>query len=93
MKALQADGLSERQACRLASCPRPTMQYKSRKKPDDTLVRDRLRCIAQERPRFGWRRIRILLKRTGIVMNHKRLRRIYREEPRRAVESVPGMGS
>lgn len=56
------------------------MQYKSRKKPDDTLVRDRLRCIAQERPRFGWRRIRILLKRTGVVMNHKRLRRIYREE-------------
>jgi putative transposase len=56
------------------------MQYKSRKRPDDALVRDRVRCIAQERPRFGWRRIRILLKREGIVMNHKRLRRIYREE-------------
>ena len=56
------------------------MRYKSRKTPDDELVRDRLRCIAQERPRFGWRRIRILLKREGIVMNHKRLRRIYCEE-------------
>ncbi len=56
------------------------MQYKSRKKPHDALVRDRLRCVAQERPRFGWRRLKILLKREGIVMNHKRLRRIYREE-------------
>lgn len=80
MKALQADGLSQRQACALTGCPRPTMQYKSRKKPHDALVRDRLRCVAQERPRFGWRRLKILLKREGIVMNHKRLRRIYREE-------------
>lgn len=80
MKALQADGLSQRQACVLTGCPRPTMQYKSRKKPADAFVRDRLRCIAQERPRFGWRRIKILLKREGIVMNHKRLRRIYGEE-------------
>jgi putative transposase len=80
VKALQADGLSERQACALTGCPRPTMQYKPRKKPTDDLVRDRLRSIAQERPRFGWRRLKILLKREGITLNHKRLRRIYREE-------------
>ena len=80
MKALQADGLSEREACALIGCPRSTMQYKSCKKVTDDLVRDRLRCIAAERPRFGWRRLRVLLKREGIVMNHKRLRRIYREE-------------
>jgi putative transposase len=55
------------------------MQYQSRKKLDDAIVRDRLRCLAQERPRFGWRRLKILLKRGGLVMNHKRLRRIYRE--------------
>ena len=80
MRALQIEGLSERQACRLAQCPRPTMRYKSRKIPDDQLVRDRLRCLAQERPRFGWRRLKIFLKREGIVMNNKRLRRLYREE-------------
>jgi putative transposase len=56
------------------------MRYKSRKIPDDQLVRDRLRCLAQERPRFGWRRLKIFLKREGIVMNNKRLRRLYREE-------------
>ncbi len=56
------------------------MQYKSCKVPDDALVRDRLRCIAQERPRFGWRRLKIMLRREDIIMNHKRLRRIYRQE-------------
>jgi putative transposase len=43
-------------------------------------VRDRLRCIAQDRPRFGWRRLKILLKREGLLMNHKRLRRLYCDE-------------
>jgi putative transposase len=80
VRALQVEGVSQRQACRLADCPRPTVRYKSCKVPDDELVRDRLRCIAQERPRFGWRRLKILLKREGIAMNHKRLRRVYCEE-------------
>ena len=80
MRALQVEGLSERQACRLAHCPRPTVRYKSCKTPDDEFVRDRLRCIAQERPRFGWRRLKILLKRENFMMNHKRLRRLYCEE-------------
>ena len=80
MKALEGEGLSQRQACRLAGCPRPTMRYKRRKRQSDELIRDRLRSIAQERPRFGWRRLRILLKREGIEMNHKRLRRLYGEE-------------
>lgn len=80
MKALEDEGLSERRACVIAACPRATMRYKSCKAADDDLVRDRLRCLAQERPRFGWRRLKILLKREKIIMNHKRLRRIYREE-------------
>lgn len=80
VRALQIEGLSQRQACRLAGCPRPTMRYVSCKQPDDEFLRDRLRSLAQERPRFGWRRLRILLQREGIVMNHKRLRRIYCEE-------------
>lgn len=80
VRALQAEGLSQRQACRLANCPRPTARYQSQKVPDDELIRDRLRCVAQERPRFGWRRLKILLRREGMVMNHKPLRRLYRDE-------------
>ena len=55
------------------------MQYRSRK-PKDTHIRERLRHHAYRRLRFGWRRLRILLKRDGIVVNPKKLRRIYREE-------------
>jgi len=39
-----------------------------------------MRAIAGERRRFGYRRIGIMLEREGIVMNHKKLRRIYKEE-------------
>jgi putative transposase len=43
-------------------------------------VRSRLRELASVRRRFGYRRLHILLTREGIVMNHKKLRRLYREE-------------
>lgn len=80
MKALQVLGLSERAACRLVRCPRPTMQYRSRRAAGDDLLRSALRELAEKRPRFGWRRLRILLRRKKLTPNHKRLRRIYREE-------------
>ena len=43
-------------------------------------VRRRIRELAAERRRFGYRRLHYLLSRDGTVMNHKRFRRIYREE-------------
>ena len=55
------------------------MRYRSRR-PDDALVRMRLRELASQRRRFGYRRLHILLTREGLVMNHKKLRRLYREE-------------
>lgn len=39
-----------------------------------------MREVAAERRRFGYRRIGLMLERDGIVMNHKKLRRLYREE-------------
>ena len=39
-----------------------------------------MREIAAERRRFGYRRIGLLLEREGVIMNHKKLRRLYREE-------------
>ena len=50
------------------------------KRPDDGQVRTRLRALASERRRFGYRRLHILLTRQGMRLNHKRLFRIYREE-------------
>ena len=80
MKALQAEGLSQRQACELTGCPRRTAQYRSQKEESDEPIRQELRELAAERPRFGWRRLNVLLNRKNICLNHKRLRRLYREE-------------
>jgi putative transposase len=56
-----------------------TVRYDSRR-PDDPRLRERLRALAHELRRFGYRRLHIFLKREGFVVNHKRLFRIYREE-------------
>lgn len=55
------------------------MRYRSRR-PDDAVLRARMRDLAAQRRRFGYRRLRILLDREGTRMNHKKLRRLYREE-------------
>lgn len=39
-----------------------------------------MKKVANERTRFGYRRIHVMLERQGIVMNQKKLRRLYREE-------------
>lgn len=74
-----AHEMSERRACRAIGCDRMTVRYCSRR-PDDPLLRERLRSLARERRRFGYRRLLIFLRREGFVVNHKRLYRIYREE-------------
>jgi putative transposase len=47
---------------------------------DDSALRNRMKAIAHERRRFGYRRLHVLLRREGNVANHKRLFRLYREE-------------
>lgn len=56
-----------------------TVRYQS-VRSDDASLRDRMKAIAQERRRFGYRRIHIMLKREGTLVNHKKLFRLYREE-------------
>jgi putative transposase len=56
-----------------------TVRCRSRR-PDDRVLRERLRALTRERRRFGYRRLLIVLRREGFVINHKRLFRIYREE-------------
>jgi putative transposase len=58
---------------------RSTHHYKP-KTQDDILIRSRLRDLAERRRRFGCPRLHVLLKREGLVVNHKRTERIYREE-------------
>jgi putative transposase len=71
--------VSERRACSVIGADRSSVRYRSIRPPDDAL-RSRLRDLSSERRRFGYRRLHILLRREGWRINHKKLRRVYREE-------------
>jgi putative transposase len=71
--------VSERRACSALGADRTWVRYRNRR-PDHAAARARLRELASIRRRFGYRRLHVLLTREGIVMNHKKLRRLYREE-------------
>jgi putative transposase len=72
-------GMSERRACRVIGVDRASVRYRSRR-PGDEGLRSRLRSLAQERRRFGYRRLHVLLRREGHAVNRKRIWRLYREE-------------
>jgi len=69
--------LSESRACRLVGINRSVFRYQSHK--DDNLLKERIKCHAFERRRFGYRRILFLLKREGVLVNHKKVYRLYSE--------------
>ena len=71
--------MSERRACRVVGADRKSMRYRSTR-PDDADVRMRLRDLAQQRRRFGYRRLHILLRRDGVLINRKKTQRLYTEE-------------
>ena len=68
---------TERRACRLLLVPVSSYRYKPRQ--NDNGLRERLIALAREKPRFGYRGLRVLLGREGEQVNHKRVHRIYRE--------------
>ena len=70
--------ISIRKACGALRFDTSTYHYKS-KRPDQALLRKRIREIAETRVRFGYRRITVLLRRDGWLVNGKRVARLYRE--------------
>ena len=72
-------GVSQRRACEALAVDRSSVRYRS-VRPDDAGGRAAMKAVAAERRRFGSRRIHIMLERQGLVMNLKKLRRLYREE-------------
>lgn len=77
--ACASHGVSQRRACQALGVDRTSVRYRS-VRPDDDNLREAMRAVAGERGRFGYRRIHTMLRRQGIVMNQKKLRRLYREE-------------
>ena len=75
----RCQAVSVRRACGTVKLAESTYRYKScRKEPEG--LRARMLELAAERPRFGYRRLHVLLVREGWAVNHKRIRRMYREE-------------
>ena len=72
-------GMSERRACTLIAADRTMIRYRSRR-PPETELRTRLRELANQRRRFGYRRLFILLRREGEPSGINRIYRLYREE-------------
>tara|TARA_R110002124_G_scaffold59588_1_gene164455 strand:- start:463 stop:1569 length:1107 start_codon:yes stop_codon:yes gene_type:complete len=71
--------MSERRACRVIGAERKSVRYRSTR-DDDAGLREKLRELANQRRRFGYRRLHILLRREGVMINRKKTQRIYREE-------------
>ena len=76
---IQKFDLSQRRACQLVRLQRCSFSYRHRR-ADDGPVRERLKHLAQEHPRWGYRFLVILLWREGYLINHKRVLRLYRAE-------------
>ena len=72
-------GISERRACRLTGVGRSSCRYRS-VRPQQSELRERLRSLAHQRPRWDYKRLHVLLLREGVQVNHKRVYRLYREE-------------
>jgi putative transposase len=71
--------VSERRACTMIAADRGVVRYRSRR-PDDAALRGRLRELADQRRRFGYRRLHVLLRGEGWSVNRKKTQRLYREE-------------
>lgn len=71
--------MSQRRACRTLGFARSSLQYKPRREEPAELL-GRLHELAAKRPRFGYRRLHILLRREGFQVNHKRVYRLYRAD-------------
>src|SRR5713226_4957648 len=77
--AISERSYSQRRACWLVGLHPKTYRYASTR-PDDGVLRTRLKELASQRRRFGYRRLGLLLARQGVRINHKKLYRLYKEE-------------
>ena len=71
--------VSERRACQCLNVDRSSIRYQS-VRSDDAELRSRMKAIAAERRRFGYRRLHVMLQREGFEVNEKKIRRLYTEE-------------
>ena len=71
---------SQRQACRFLGLSRSTARYRVRCRADEADLVERLQEFARKRRRRGYRLAHRQLRREGVVVNHKRVYRLWRRE-------------
>ena len=76
---LRDRGLSQRRACGLLNVPRSTLGYRLRQPQKDAAVLVAMNRLSGQYPRYGYRRIRIFLRREGLAMGINRARRLWRQ--------------
>ena len=75
---MRGHDISQRRACRLVGVDPKTVRRE--RPPDNPEIREEMKAVAAQRRRFGYRRIGVMLERKGMIMNHKKLYRLYTEE-------------
>ena len=75
----EVTAISQRRACRLVGLSRSVLSYRSHQQLADLRLQDRMRELAAERKRFGYRRLHVMLRREGHEVNHKKVYRLYCE--------------
>lgn len=71
---------SQRRACRLVGLPRSTARYQAQPRPADEQLVQQLREQVSRHPAYGYRRIAVVLRRTGQRVNLKRVHRLWKRE-------------
>jgi putative transposase len=74
----EGTAISIRRACRLVGLSRTTFSHEPKPDPQNKAIQARMVELAHERRRFGYRRLHVLLRREGVLANHKRVHRLYR---------------
>jgi putative transposase len=72
--------VSTQRACRLIQLQKSSFYYRNKTNEKEAILRKRLRELAASRIRFGYRRLHVMLRREGWMVNHKRIYRLYVEE-------------
>ena len=73
-------GVSERRACRALNQPRSTQRYRRKIKDDEPELIAAMHGLVAEHPRYGYRRIRVLLLERGFRLGHVRMWRLWKRE-------------
>lgn len=75
----------------MLGCTRSTLHYR-RRRPSDEPLAQRMRELACQRPRWGWRRLKILFEREGLAIGHDRFLRIYRANALQSAGATQAQG-